>query len=101
MQKRKVNKTSGIVGTTIFHVIVLIFLLIFGLTTIPEEEEGILVNLGDSRVGWGKQEPKKAEAASNPKPVTPPPPASVQKKSEPTKERETIISIFSYLDFVE
>ncbi len=89
MQKKKENsyKGRGVVGTTIFHIIVLIFLLIFGLTTIPEEEEGILVNLGDSRVGWGKQEPKKAEAASNPKPVNPPPPASKPKKVEPTKEQ--------------
>ncbi len=89
MQKKKENrfKSHGVVGTIIFHVIVLIFLMLFGLTSIPEEEEGILVNLGDSRVGWGKQEPEKAEAASNPKPVNPPPPTSKPKKVEPTKEQ--------------
>jgi len=85
--KEKKYKAQGVVGTTLFHIVVLAFLLIFGLSTIPKEEEGVLVNLGDSRIGWGKQEPKKAVAQSNPKPTTTPPPASVPKKVEPTKEQ--------------
>ena len=85
--KEKKYKAQGVVGTILFHIIVLLFLLIFGLSTIPKEEEGVLVNLGDSRIGWGKQEPKKAVAQSNPKPKSTPPPASVSKKVEPTKEQ--------------
>ena len=89
MQKNNEKKyrAQGIIGTTIFHIIVLVFLMIFGLSAIPKEEEGVLVNLGDSRIGWGKQEPKKAVAQSNPKPQTTPPPASVPKKVEPTKDQ--------------
>jgi TonB family protein len=83
----KKYKAQGFIGTTIFHIIVLIFLMIFGLSAIPKEEEGVLVNLGDSRIGWGKQEPKKAVAQSNPKPKTTPPPVSVPKKVTPTKEQ--------------
>ncbi len=89
MQKKKENKNKryGVIGTTIFHIIVFIFLIIFGLSIIPEEEEGILVNLGDSRIGWGKKEPPKSVSPSNPKPAKTPPPVSTPKKVEPTKEQ--------------
>ncbi|NPA37590.1 MAG: TonB family protein [Chlorobi bacterium] len=67
---------------------VLVFLLMFGLSTIKKEEEGILVNLGDSKIGWGKQEPKTSPApAANPKPVKTPPSVSKPQKTEKTKEQ--------------
>ena len=89
MQKKsdKKYRTQGVLGTTVFHIIVLIFLLVFALSTIPKEEEGILVNLGDSRIGWGKEEPKKATPPRKPKTVKTPPPASKPQKAEPTKEK--------------
>ncbi len=83
----KKYRTQGVIGTILFHIVVLVFLLIFGLSAIPKEEEGVLVNLGDSRIGWGKEEPKKAVPQSNPKPKVTPPPASAPQKTEPTKEQ--------------
>ena len=85
--KEKKYKTRGVVGTIFFHIVVLIFLLLFGLSTIPKEEEGILVNLGDSKIGWGKQEPETSPARSNPKPAKTPPPVSKPQKTEKTKEQ--------------
>ena len=55
----------GIIGTTFFHVIILIIVIIFGFTTpLPlPEEEGILINFGTDDVGEGFVEPKKSEIA--------------------------------------
>ena len=69
--------TRGVIGSVIFHVLVLLLLIFFGLKTLPQEEEGVLVNLGNVQTGLGEIEPPKATAEptpSEPK-VTPPPPA--------------------------
>ncbi|MCG8410640.1 MAG: SurA N-terminal domain-containing protein [Bacteroidales bacterium] len=49
----------GIIGTVIFHIIIVSIFMIFGYSTpLPlPEEEGILINFGDSDNGRGKQEP--------------------------------------------
>lgn len=56
---------SGLIGTTVTHVIVLVLLLLFGFfTPLPlPEEEGILVNFGDSETGLGLEEPAPGESA--------------------------------------
>ncbi len=55
---------NGILGTIIFHGLILILLLIFGFSThLPlPGEQGILVNFGDSQSGIGDIEPAVAES---------------------------------------
>ena len=74
---------EGIIGTTIFHIIVLLLLIFMGFfTPLPlPGEEGILVNFGDSEQGLGDIEPAPQRRQSEPPPptpseqtVTPPPP---------------------------
>lgn len=90
----------GIIGTIIFHIIVLIILMLLGfITPLPlPEEEGILVNFGTSDNGFGDIEPSPAN--NEPAPVQPveqveeevPPPPAVtsppkpQPKPTPAKE---------------
>ncbi|HSO86212.1 MAG TPA: hypothetical protein VLQ91_06655 [Draconibacterium sp.] len=61
----------GIIGTAIFHIIVLLMLLFLGFfTPLPlPGEEGILVNFGTSENGFGDIEPSPAQ--SEPAPVEP------------------------------
>ena len=76
---------NGIIGTIIFHVIVLLLLIFLGFfTPLPlPGEEGILVNFGTSDNGFGDIEPSPAENEAAPvepvqqeeKEVAPPPPA--------------------------
>ena len=75
----------GIIGTAIFHIIVLLILLFLGFfTPLPlPGEEGILVNFGTSDNGFGEIEPSPANSEAAPaQPVeqeeqeeVPPPPA--------------------------
>ena len=62
MQYYKQHK-KGIIGTVIFHVIVLILLIFFGFfTPLPlPGEEGILVSFGASYNGFGEIEPSPAQ----------------------------------------
>lgn len=55
---------KGIIGTIIFHVILGAILMFFGYTTpLPlPEEEGILINFGDSDEGSGQVEPQYSES---------------------------------------
>ena len=52
---------NGIVGSVIFHIILVIMLIFLGFSTpLPlPGEEGILINFGNSDMGSGKTEPKK------------------------------------------
>ncbi len=61
----------GIIGTVIFHTIVLLLLIFLGFfTPLPlPGEEGILVNFGNSDNGMGEREP--APQRSKPEPVQP------------------------------
>ncbi|MCT4590023.1 MAG: TonB family protein [Carboxylicivirga sp.] len=76
------DKKYGVIGTTIFHIAVLLLLIFFGLTTLPQEEEGILVNFGDTVLGQGEVEPKPSQAPAVEQQKTPPPPP-VEKTPEP------------------
>jgi colicin import membrane protein len=55
----------GLIGTFILHGMILVLLLLFGFfTPLPlPEEEGILVNFGDSETGIGLEEPAPSESA--------------------------------------
>ena len=59
----KEHKT-GIIGTIIFHIIIGAIFMLFGYATpLPlPEEEGILINFGDSDEGFGMEEPAFSEA---------------------------------------
>jgi len=81
----------GIIGTTIFHIIVLLLLLFLGFfTPLPlPGEEGILVNFGTSDNGFGDIEPSPAKSEPAPvqkeeEEVTPPPAATSPPKQQPT-----------------
>lgn len=85
MQK-KYNK-HGVIGSVIFHLLVLALLIFFGLSTLPKQEEGILVNLGNVQTGLGDVEPPKS--SEKPTPVqekTPPPPTSKPQTTPKTEE---------------
>ena len=85
MQK-KYNK-HGIIGSIVFHAIILILLMVFGLTTLPQQEEGILVNLGNVETGLGEVEPPKSSNTPTPvQPKTTPPPPTPKEKSAPKTE---------------
>lgn len=53
------NKRSGLVGTIVFHSIILLLIVFFGYSTpLPlPAEEGILINFGDNDQGFGEEEP--------------------------------------------
>ncbi|MBI9060586.1 MAG: TonB family protein [Marinilabiliaceae bacterium] len=76
------NRRYGIIGTVIFHSLLLLLLIFFGLKSIPQEEEGILVNFGDTVTALGDKEPR--PSVSEKVVETPPPPPA--KKPEPVKE---------------
>ena len=80
--EKKYN-THGIIGSVIFHILMLLILIFFGLTTLPQEEEGILVNLGNVQTGLGPLEPAK----SAPQPTPP-----VEEKTPPTPPKEESVS---------
>ena len=64
--------------------------MVLGLSSIPKEEEGILVDFGDASTGMGALEPernepsgqKTASAASQPQPSNPPPETSPESSEE-------------------
>lgn len=101
---------TGLIGTIVTHVVVLVLLLFFGFfTPLPlPGEEGILVNFGDSETGFGAEEPAPSESA----PVkdqeeklaeikTPPPPpvkkvaAPVEKEALMTQDMEKTVALES------
>ncbi len=55
---------NGIIGTIIFHIIIGAVFMIFGYSTpLPlPDEEGILINFGDSDEGFGQIEPRYSES---------------------------------------
>ncbi len=81
------NRRYGIIGTIVFHALILLLLIFFGLKSIPQEEEGILINFGDSVTALGDQEPPPSVSEKTVEP-TPPPPAKEPEpvKTEPVKE---------------
>ncbi|MCE4564275.1 cell envelope integrity protein TolA [Maribellus sp. CM-23] len=100
------ERKKGIIGTIVFHVIVLMLLIFLGFfTPLPlPGEEGILVNFGNSENGLGDREPaparqkqptptpappKREEQKATPPPATTPPPAP---KSNPQPAKEVAMT---------
>ena len=100
------ERKKGIIGTIVFHVIVLMLLLFLGFfTPLPlPGEEGILVNFGNSENGLGDREPaparqkqptptpappKREEQKATPPPATTPPPVP---KSNPQPAKEVAMT---------
>ncbi|MBN2613251.1 MAG: hypothetical protein JXB00_16985 [Bacteroidales bacterium] len=71
---------NGILGTVIFHAILLVMVLIFGFSTpLPlPGEQGILINFGTSNTGLGSIEPAMAEPSRREETSQPSPPAETQ-----------------------
>ena len=82
------EKKKGLVGTIVFHAIVLILLLILGFfTPLPlPGEEGILVNFGNTDNGLGDREPAPARRQQQ---QTPPPPQKQEPKTTPPPAQTT------------
>jgi colicin import membrane protein len=92
----------GIIGTIIFHIMILLLLIFLGFfTPLPlPGEEGILVNFGTSDNGSGDIEP--SPARNNPTPVkpvqkeekkeVPPPPPTQPKTSQPKATKEVAMT---------
>ncbi|MDX1285862.1 MAG: hypothetical protein R3182_12655, partial [Draconibacterium sp.] len=91
---------KGVIGTIVFHTIILLLLIFLGFfTPLPlPGEEGILVNFGNSETGLGDREPSPArkqpaaaqpvqeEKESTPPPAsTPPPPPPSNPKPQPAE----------------
>ncbi|MCL1821959.1 MAG: cell envelope integrity protein TolA [Prolixibacteraceae bacterium] len=94
---------EGIIGTIIFHVILILILIFFKLAGIfpPPGEEGILVEFGNSNIGRGTEQPAARRVEPEPTrqeprvvPVTPPsqpvqtPPAKPVEQSAITQDLE-------------
>jgi len=58
------NQKTGVIATVIFHTALLLFLLYMGLVLPypPKQEEGFLVDFGNSATGLGLEEPSAANA---------------------------------------
>jgi len=79
------KKKTGILGTLVFHLGILAFVLIFGFATpLPlPEEEGILINFGTEEAGSGTSEPMFSES---PEETAVPPEQENQLPEESTEE---------------
>jgi colicin import membrane protein len=77
----------GIIGTTLFHGIILVVVVFLGFMVPfpPPEEEGILINFGTDETGLGDREPMYSEI---PEEVPPPP----QEATTPEETKEEIIA---------
>ncbi|MFC2152351.1 energy transducer TonB [Bacteroidota bacterium] len=73
---------KGIIGTIIFHIILGAIFMFFGYSTpLPlPDEEGILINFGDSDEGFGQVEPQYSESAQQ---------ELIEEKQESVPETET------------
>ena len=73
--KKKKDRVASALGTLLFHIIVLAILSFTILTAEEQEEEGLLVNYGDSMTGSGEVEPAPSQAQPQTETTPPPPPA--------------------------
>lgn len=76
-------RSHGIIGTIVVHVILIVALAVAVMQSTPIEEEGLLVNYGDSNDGSGSVEPEQSQPAAQTQP-TPPPPIAEPTPAQPT-----------------
>lgn len=88
----KKDKRAGVIGSTIFHMVLLILLMVLGLSSMPREEEGILVDFGDGLTGMGASEPIRSQPAGeqNKQPTNQPEPVSPPLATTPETSEETV-----------
>ncbi len=81
MKTKEKYKLNGIVGTILFHAVILALLIFLGFTTaLPlPGEEGVEVNLGSDMQGIGRIQPLSSSTVEK---VTPPPPVEQKKQEE-------------------
>ena len=81
MKKKEKYKINGVVGTVLFHGIILLLLILLGFTTeLPlPGEEGVEVSLGSGTEGMGRVQPRKPDVIEK---ITPPPPVEKQVEEE-------------------
>ena len=93
MEENK-NRATGIIGTVVFHGILLALLIFFGFPTIePQEEEGIMVMVGDVMSSSGNIVPQTPQPTPAPKPVeeqTTIPPKVVKPVSTPEVKEKVL-----------
>jgi len=105
-EKEKRYKTTGIIGTVIFHALLLVALLFLALKTpLPlPGEEGVEVSLGDSETGSGLTQREKIKPIQKVTPIAPKPepkeiiqqnieeaPALEEEKPEDVKVEEEVV----------
>lgn len=88
MNKEKDSKIKGLIGTVLFHAILLFILLFVVLSReIPTEEEGLTVNFGVTKDGSGYFEPTaQQEIQEQLEELSPPPPTP----SQPSVSQEAL-----------
>lgn len=97
IKKLMFGNKNGILGTFLFHGIVVIFVLLFGFSTpLPlPDEEGILVNFGTDEYGFGEVEPQFSEVFESP------PPEDKDLSTPRDDEEETVTQDFEEAPGVE
>ncbi len=84
-------RPHGLAGTIIFHALLILLCIFLSLKNMPMEEEGLLVNFGDSDTGMGAVEPMQNEPQpARPVETTPPPPPPAQSASQEKVSPEKI-----------
>lgn len=90
------DKRRGIIGTAIFHIILLTLLIVLGFhTPLPlPGEEGILINFGYDEAGSGEVEPSKPSTPVKPveEVQTTPPPVEQSQTPTPVEAKEEILT---------
>ena len=89
-------------GTAIFCVLFLLMLVLVRFINDPtEEEEGVLVNFGDTEQGMGQVEPRPAVAENIPTPPTPSEPAPSEPAPQQSGEEEVMNQDFEESAVIE
>jgi TonB family protein len=92
MNNQKKYNSSALVGTVVFHGLLVVMLLIMALRTpLPlPGEEGVEVSLGYDPTGSGLEQPKKLQPISRVQPVVSPPPKPREIVTQNTEEAPAI-----------
>lgn len=98
MEHKKEN-TKAAIYTTISVVVMLLLLIFFGFKAImPDSEEGILVDFGNSVVGSGPQEPAPSVKKPASKPKSPPVTEPVQTQPETSQDVQKTLETQDFED---
>ncbi len=84
--------SRGLIGTAIFHTLILLLFILFGfITPLPlPEEAGILINFGDSETGFGSEELREnSESTSQSQPESMPETYEETSEEDPVMTQET------------